>query len=89
MKKGKNKKVRLVPITLEDGTNANIDANSLSGWAVHHGTTAKGVEVNSLNSKTIGKTVILRSGETGVPFSVSKDELEVAGTQIFKENSSS
>jgi len=84
MKKSNHKKARLIPVTLEDGTNAKIDANSLSGWDVHHGTTAKGAKVNSLNSKRIGNTIVLRGGESDPAFSVDMDEFEVASVQILK-----
>ncbi len=84
MKKSYNKKPRLIPVSLEDGTDAKIDANSLSGWDVHHGTTAKGAKVNSLNSKCIGNSIILRGAESDAAFSVDMDEFEVASVQILK-----
>ncbi len=84
MKKSYNKRTRLIPINLEDGTSAKIDANSLSGWDVHHGTTAKGAKVNSLNSKRIGNSIVLRDSESDVAFSVGADEFEVAAVQLLK-----
>jgi len=85
MKKSYSKRTRLVPVNLEDGTSAKIDANSISGWDVHHGITAKGVKVNSLNSKRIGNSIILRAGESNTAFSVSADEFEVASVQLLKD----
>lgn len=85
MKSTSNKKIRLIPLTLDDGTTAKIDANSLKDWNVHHGKTAKGVQVDSLNSKNVGKTIFLKSGENGPAFSIKKDEFEVAAVQILQD----
>ena len=70
---------KFVPVILAGGIKATVNPNDIdeSKWKHHHGKTAAGVQVNSMQSIQVGDSVLLRQ-KTGAPaISVAADELEV------------
>ena len=76
---------KTVPIILDTGITATMKPQDIpeDKWSHHHGKTAAGQQVNSLQSATIGKSLILRKNTGGPVLSVSQAEFEVAAVQIL------
>lgn len=74
-----------VPVIIENGIIATINPKDIpeSMWDHHHGKTATGVKVNSLQSITFGDSLLIRKNTGGPTLSVSKAEFEVAAVQIL------
>jgi hypothetical protein len=72
----------MVPVTIH-GATVMIDANSISDWRKHHGTTAAGVKVNSLSTKQIGDSTVIGAGRGKL--SVLTDELEVVSVDLLTD----
>lgn len=74
-----------VPVILEPGIMAAINPHDIpeSKWDHHHGKTATGVKVNSLQSVSIGESLLIRKNTGGPTLSVSMAEFEVAAAQIL------
>lgn len=68
---------------MHEGLTATIDASQISNWRTHHGTTASGQKVNSMQSTSIGDSIILKSGQAML--SVSQADFEVMSVQYLTE----
>lgn len=60
---------------------AQINPNQIVDWKNHHGTTAAGVQVNSIQSAKVGDSVLMKKG-SGV-LSATPGEIEVYCTQFL------
>jgi len=70
----------------EKGITQFTDANKIpqSLWESHHGKTAAGNQVHSLQTIVIGESVLIRTN-AGRAISVLQDELEVCAKQFLQE----
>ncbi|HBB44210.1 MAG: hypothetical protein UW27_C0003G0037 [Parcubacteria group bacterium GW2011_GWA1_44_13] len=84
-KKGSHQTNKIVPIVLDTGITATMKPQDIpeDKWNHHHGKTATGQKVDSLQSATIAKSLILRKNTGGPVLSVSLAEFEVAAVQIL------
>lgn len=74
----------LVTVTRLNGEKIRIDSTSLKDWATHHGVGPDGNPVNSLESKIVGKTILVRKcGNTQRPVAYNFDEFFVMAQQIL------
>ena len=75
----------LVPVVLENGIQALINPCAISekDWTRHHGKTAGGVEVNSLETYTVDESTLIRTGRGKLVLSVPTDDLEVFAKQFL------
>ena len=87
MKNQKSGKQQVVPVLLETGVSALVNPKSIPEikWTHHHGKTADGEQVHSLQSIKIGTSLILRKNTGGPVLSVLQAEFEVAAVQILTE----
>ena len=78
-------KQKFVPFITAEGIQASINPKDIpeSMWDHHHGKTATGVKVNSLQSVTFGDSLLIRKNTGGPTLSVSTAEFEVAAVQIL------
>lgn len=74
-----------VPIITACGTPAFVNPNDIAQgkWNHHHGETASGQKVNSMQTTMIGDSILLRTGNGGPTLSVTQAEFEVAAAQIL------
>ena len=79
------KQSKTVPFIMENGTKAFVNTAEISQskWNYHHGKTAAGQEVQSLQSTEVGNSLLIRKDNSGPTLSVSQDEFEVAAVQIL------
>lgn len=84
-KNQKGGKYQAVPVILASGVPAMINPNDISQdkWTHHHGKTATGQQVNSLQSVSIGDSLLIRKNTGGPTLSVSQAEFEVAAVQVL------
>lgn len=84
-KNQKGTKKQAIPVILSPGFPAMIIPNEISQdkWTHHHGKTATGQQVNSLQSVCIGDSLLIRKNIGGPTLSVSQAEFEVAAVQIL------
>lgn len=78
-------KQKSVPFIMESGTKAFVNPADISQskWNYHHGKTAAGQEVQSLQTTEMGNSLLIRKDNSGPTLSVSQDEFEVAAVQIL------
>lgn len=69
-----------------NGERIRIDLHSIKpeSFTSHHGTTVGGTPVQSLQSVSVGKSLILRSGKTGPAIAATDAEMEVFATQFLQ-----
>lgn len=84
-----NSKINMakVPVIVAGGITAFVNPNTIpeDKWDHHHGQTASGAKVNSLQSTEVGESLIIRTETGGPSLSVSKNEFEVAAVQILSK----
>lgn len=73
--------IKLVPV-LVGGSTIQASVDSISNWKSHHGTTAAGVQVNSLKTAQVGDSTVIAS-DTDV-MSVPTADLEIAARDTLK-----
>ena len=77
--------IRLVPVMI-NGKLVQVNAAAIAkgDCTPHHGTTAKGVKVNSARSYDIGDSKIVWAGDNAPPASFLKTDLEVFAKQTLE-----
>lgn len=86
-RKGSTRTKKVIPFTTAEGLSAFVSPDTIpqEKWNHHHGQTASGQKVNSLQTTTIGDSLLIRTGKGGPTLSVTHDEFEVAAVQILGE----
>ena len=72
-----------IPFVMPDGTTATTTRDKIQGWTPHHGKTAAGQQVKSLQSKVIGESLFVTKIGGGPVLSAGKDEFEVFAMQYL------